>query len=54
MRQARHQYSLAPHTAHYTVIIPHPVAVDVACVATEAWICILLAMSACPVTLAGQ
>ncbi len=50
MRQARHQYSLAPHTAHYTVIFT---LVVVACGAPEVLnLYLLLAMSACPVTVA--
>ncbi len=51
MRQARHQYSIAPHTAHGTVILT--VLVVVACVAVEEWtLYLFLAMSACPVTIA--
>ena len=51
MRQARHQYSLATHTARNTVPM-HTVFVFEACAAVEVWICFLFAMSACPVTVA--
>ncbi len=52
MRQACHQYSLAPHTACNTVPPQTIGIVIVACLTVEVWIGLLLAMSACPMTLA--
>ncbi len=49
MRRARHQYSLAPHTALNTVIIHTAIAAP-ACCALEEWNGFYLAMSACSVT----
>ncbi len=53
MRLTRHQYSLAPHTARNTVQIKIGI-VKGACEAVEVFTGLLLALIACPVTLAGQ